>query len=97
MLLPGRLGVPFGVDTGIITAGIINAIFHLEKWEDGVNYTINRQPRGTHISEYTKTQRRWRHLTDEDLLELERNIEQRWKRLVYLAGYKSFDDGGQTK
>ena len=72
-------------------------IFPLFEVEDGVNYTINRQPRGTHISEYTKTQRRWRHLTDEDLLEFERNIEQRWKRLVYLAGYKSSDEGGQVK
>lgn len=56
--------------------------------ENGVNFTINRQPKGTLISKYIKPQRRFRYLSDEDLLQFERDIEQRWRRLLFLASYK---------
>jgi len=89
---PTGWGYPSNLTVELSRLAVDTKLFPVYEVENGVNYTINRQPKGTHISEYTKKQRRWRHLTDEDLVELERNIEKRWHRLLHLAAYKSLGD-----
>ena len=69
-------------------------IFPLFEVENGVKYTINKKPKGAPLTEYTKLQRRFRFLSEEDLRELENITEERWKRLQYLAGY---NNGGKDQ
>jgi len=86
---PTGWGYPAELTVELSRMAVDTKVFPVFEVENGVNYTINRQPKGTPISEYTKVQRRWRHLTDEDIQIYERNIEAKWNRLVYLAGFKS--------
>jgi len=93
---PTGWGYPSELTVELSRLAVDTKIFPIFEVEHGINYTINRQPGGVHISEYTKKQRRWRHLTDEDIAKFEGNIEQRWKRLVHIAAFKSPDDEEQT-
>ena len=94
---PTGWGYPSDLTVELSRLAVDTKLFPIFEVENGVNYTINRQPKGIPVSEYTKLQRRWRHLTDEDLLKYQKHVDERWERLVYLAGYKSSDDGGQAK
>ena len=62
-------------------------IFPLFEVENGVKYTINYQPKGLPISDYTKPQKRFRDMSAEDLKQYERDVEDRWQRLQFLASY----------
>jgi pyruvate/2-oxoacid:ferredoxin oxidoreductase beta subunit len=60
-------------------------VFPLFEVENGVKYTINRQPKGLPLAKYTEPQRRFRELDPEDMASFERFVEKRWERLCYLA------------
>ncbi len=55
--------------------------FFLYEVIDGIKYIINREPDGTPLKEYLKPQGRFKHLTDEVIEEMQRNIEQEWEIL----------------
>lgn len=61
--------------------------FPLYEVENGVKYTINHEPKGLPLSEYTNLQRRFRSMSAEDLAEFEKGVEDRWQRLKFLATY----------
>ncbi len=63
-------------------------VFPLFEVTDGVNMTVNYQPKGTPSVEYLRPQRRFREITDEQVAEFQKNVDRRWKRLLYLAAYK---------
>ncbi len=62
-------------------------IFPLFEVENGVTYTINKEPERLPIEEYTKHQGRYRHLTLLDLGALQKKIDDRWSRLNLLRNY----------
>jgi pyruvate ferredoxin oxidoreductase beta subunit/2-oxoisovalerate ferredoxin oxidoreductase beta subunit len=62
-------------------------VFPLFEVEDGA-ITINKQPKGIPLEEYVKIQGRYRHLTPEQLTQLQTSVEQRWNQLQYLAKYR---------
>jgi len=66
-------------------------VFPLFEVDNGVNMTINYQPKGTPLVEYLRPQRRFREITEEQVAEFQRNVDRRWKRLLYLAAYKDSD------
>ncbi|GAF82630.1 unnamed protein product [marine sediment metagenome] len=65
--------------------------FPLFEVVNGVDMTINYQPKGTPLAEYLRPQRRFREITEEQVAEFQRNVDERWERLLYLAAYKKSD------
>jgi pyruvate ferredoxin oxidoreductase beta subunit/2-oxoisovalerate ferredoxin oxidoreductase beta subunit len=59
-------------------------IFTLLEFEDGV-LTINREPRFTPVRDYMKIQGRFKHLTDEQIVSIERWVKAKWERDRALA------------
>ncbi|NLT35423.1 MAG: pyruvate synthase subunit beta [Gaiellales bacterium] len=60
------------VDTGL---------WPLYEVENGVKYTINRGPQGIPVSEYLKTQGRYKHLTPEMIEQIQRETDEAWELL----------------
>ncbi len=62
-------------------------LFPLFEIENGTKYTINRpkKDKGIPIEEYTKLQGRFKHLTEEDIKEMQQNIDRKWNRLQKLV------------
>ena len=54
-------------------------LFTLFEFEDGV-MRINREPRFSPVRDYLKAQGRFRHLTDEQVAEIEAWVRQKWER-----------------
>lgn len=85
---PTGWGSPAHLTIELSRLAVDTKVFPLFEVEEGVNFTINRQPEGVPISQYTKVQRRFSSFTAEELREFERSIEQTWQRLQFLASYK---------
>ncbi|OYT50339.1 2-ketoisovalerate ferredoxin oxidoreductase [Thermoplasmatales archaeon ex4484_36] len=60
---------------------VTSRAFPLYEVEEGI-YRVTMKPKKTPLKEYLMLQGRFRHLTDEDMKELERDIERRWKELL---------------
>ncbi|MCA9771384.1 MAG: hypothetical protein KC466_03190, partial [Myxococcales bacterium] len=57
-------------------------VFPLYEVEDGRRVTINHWPKGLPVERYTSLQGRFRHLNEEDLATIQRNVDRGWARLV---------------
>ncbi len=53
-------------------------LFPLYEVEDGIHYTINVQPKGASLKDYLMRQGRFRHMSDEHVASLQRQIEREW-------------------
>ncbi len=60
-------------------------IFPLYEVENGFDYTINKEPKGTPVEGYVKMQSRTRHMTPQQIDEFQANVDKRWDRLQRLA------------
>ncbi len=65
----------------IARLAVETGVFPLYEVENGVRYTINHQPPFTNITEYLNLQGRFRHLNEQQIDNMRRNIEREWKRL----------------
>ncbi len=61
-------------------------IFPLYEVENGVKYTINYMPKGYLVREYFKLQGRFKHLTDDDLEQIQEMVNEDWELLLRKAG-----------
>jgi len=57
--------------------------------ENGLRYTINYKPREYLVREYFKLQGRFRHLTDADLDEIQKMVDEDWALLLRKAGERA--------
>ncbi|ROR03014.1 3-methyl-2-oxobutanoate dehydrogenase subunit beta [Desulfosoma caldarium] len=78
--LPSELAVK------IARMAVQTNIFPLYEVENGVRYTINYMPKGYLVREYFKLQGRFKHLTDADLEEIQRMVDEDWELLLRKAG-----------
>lgn len=60
-------------------------VFPLYEVEDGRKYTINHMPRGLPVREYLARQGRYRNLTEEQVLAIQRETDDEWERLLRLT------------
>ena len=60
-------------------------LFPLYEIIDGKQYRITHEPQGIPVSEYTKIQGRYRHFTDDDVANLQRQADEEWDELVAKA------------
>ena len=70
----------------LVRLAVETGIFPLYEVEDGIHYTINYSPKGYLVNEYFKLQGRFKHLTDEDLEEIQEMVDEDWKLLLRKAG-----------
>jgi pyruvate/2-oxoacid:ferredoxin oxidoreductase beta subunit len=60
-------------------------VFPIYEVENGENYTINIEPRGTPIKDYLMAQGRFRHMKEKDIALIEAEVEKNWKWLLKQA------------
>jgi pyruvate ferredoxin oxidoreductase beta subunit/2-oxoisovalerate ferredoxin oxidoreductase beta subunit len=65
----------------IARLAVETGVFPLYEVEDGIRYTINHRPAFTNLTEYLNLQGRFRHLNEQQIENMRRNIEREWKRL----------------
>lgn len=57
-------------------------LFPLYEIIDGTDYRITHQPQGLPVREFTKIQGRYRHFTDDDVVALQKEVDEEWEQLV---------------
>lgn len=65
----------------IARLAVKTGVFPLYEVVNGIEYTINMEPDGTPVKEYLRLQGRFRHLSEEDIEEIQRNVEREWEIL----------------
>ncbi len=61
------------VDTGV---------FPLFEVEDGINYTMSKSTKSKPVEDYLKVQKRYRHLTPQDIELIQADVDLEWERLL---------------
>jgi pyruvate/2-oxoacid:ferredoxin oxidoreductase beta subunit len=57
-------------------------VFPLYEIENGTKYTINHQPRNLPVREYLQKQGRFKHLTEEQIGQIQAEVDEEWKLLM---------------
>ena len=78
--------LPSEMSVKIARMAVQTNIFPLYEVEDGVRYTMNFMPKGYLVNEYFRLQGRFKHLTDEDLAEIQEMVDEDWNLLLRKAG-----------
>ncbi|SHE55965.1 ketoisovalerate ferredoxin oxidoreductase, beta subunit [Desulfacinum infernum DSM 9756] len=78
--------IPSEMAIKIARMAVQTNIFPLYEVENGVRYTINYMPKGYLVREYFKLQGRFKHLTDNDLEQIQEMVNEDWELLLRKAG-----------
>lgn len=81
--------IPSEMSVKVARMAVQTNIFPLYEVEEGLRYTINLKPRGYLVREYFRLQGRFQHLTDRDLDEIQRMVDEDWELLLRKAGEKA--------
>jgi pyruvate/2-oxoacid:ferredoxin oxidoreductase beta subunit len=81
--------IPSEMSVKIARMAVQTNIFPLYEVEDGLRYTINYKPREYLVREYFKLQGRFRHLTDQDLDQIQQMVNEDWELLLRKAGERA--------
>jgi pyruvate ferredoxin oxidoreductase beta subunit/2-oxoisovalerate ferredoxin oxidoreductase beta subunit len=84
VLIPCLAGWGLGDDEAIASArlAVDTGMFPLYEVEHGHRYTMNQTTKTRPVKDYLKAQRRYRHLTAEELAEVQATVDKNWARLV---------------
>jgi pyruvate/2-oxoacid:ferredoxin oxidoreductase beta subunit len=78
--------IPSEMSIKIARMAVQTNIFPLYEVEDGIKYTINYKSKEYPVREYFKLQGRFKHLSDEDLEQIQEMVNEDWQRLLRKAG-----------
>jgi len=78
--------IPSEMSVKIARMAVQTNIFPLYEVEDGRWYTINYKPKEYLVREYFKLQGRFKHLTDQDLDQIQQMVNEDWELLLHKAG-----------
>lgn len=81
--------IPSEMSVRIARMAVQTNIFPLYEVENGLRYTINYKPREYLVREYFKLQGRFRHLTDADLDQIQKMVNEDWELLLRKAGERA--------
>jgi pyruvate/2-oxoacid:ferredoxin oxidoreductase beta subunit len=81
--------IPSEMSVKIARMAVQTNIFPLYEVEDGRKYTINYKPKEYLVREYFKLQGRFKHLTDQDLDQIQQMVNEDWELLLHKAGDRS--------
>lgn len=68
-------------------------VFPLFEVEQGTKYTLNLEPEPQPIETYLNAQKRYKHLTDAEKIQIQKHIDNKWHRLQWLSTYKGKSNG----
>jgi len=77
--------VPSEISVKISRLAVRSRVFPLYEIEDGMVYTIQEESRVVPVREYLKLQGRFNHLTEKDIEETQRRVDNAWERLLRRA------------
>lgn len=83
---PTGWGLPSELSIKIARMAVQTNIFPIYEVEDGLRYTINFMSKGYLVKEYFKLQGRFKHLTEEDLDQIQEMVNDDWELLLRKAG-----------
>ena len=97
ILIPCLAGWGLGDDEAITSArlAVDTGMFPLYEVEHGHCYTLNQTTKNRPVKDYLKSQSRYRHLTAEELDEIQAAVDKSWARLVQISA--SAEPGGPVK
>jgi pyruvate/2-oxoacid:ferredoxin oxidoreductase beta subunit len=78
--------IPSEMSVKIARMAVQTNIFPLYEVENGLRYTINYKPKEYLVREYFKLQGRFKHLTDQDLDQIQQMVNEDWELLLRKAG-----------
>ena len=83
MLVPCPTGwkTPSDISPELSILAVETNVFPLYEVEDGRKYTINREPRRLPVQEYLLRQGRYRHLKEEQIRQIQRDVNEEWEKL----------------
>jgi pyruvate/2-oxoacid:ferredoxin oxidoreductase beta subunit len=81
--------IPSEMSVKIARMAVQTNIFPLYEVEDGLRYTINYKPREYLVREYFRLQGRFRHLTDQDIDQIQQMVNEDWELLLRKAGERA--------
>ncbi len=64
-------------------------VFPLYEIEDGIRYRITYQPKGIPVREYLRLQDRFKHLSEEEIESIQKEVDWEWERLLGKAETQS--------
>lgn len=87
VLIPCLAGWGLGDDEAIASArlAVDSGVFPLYEVEDGQRYTLNQTTRTRSVRDYLQSQNRYRHLSAEELDEIQAMVDKSWTRLTERA------------
>jgi len=88
ILIPCLDGWGLADDAGIASArlAVDSAMFPLYEVEDGQRYTLNQTTKTRSVKDYLLMQKRYRHLTQEQLDVIQDDVDRCWERLLQRSG-----------
>jgi pyruvate/2-oxoacid:ferredoxin oxidoreductase beta subunit len=81
--------IPSEMSVKIARMAVQTNIFPLYEVEDGLRYTINYKPKEYLVREYFKLQGRFKHLTDQDLDQIQQMVNEDWELLLRKASERA--------
>ncbi len=78
-------GFPGDAAATMSRLAVQTGVFPLYEVEDGTKYTINHGPEGLPVETYISRQRRYRHLTAEQVSEIQKEVDENWAKLEGMA------------
>jgi pyruvate/2-oxoacid:ferredoxin oxidoreductase beta subunit len=87
VLIPCLAGWGLPDDAAIDAArlAVDTGVFPLYEVENGQHYTLNQTTRSRPVKDYITLQKRYRHVTDEELDNVQSAVDTNWARLVERA------------
>ncbi len=83
--LPDRMEIPEDLTVKSAMLAVETNLFPLYEIIDGVQYRITHDPKGLPVREYLKIQGRFRHLTEEAITGIQKDVDEQWARLTTLV------------
>ena len=74
-------GIPENAAVRVSRLAVDSGFFPLFEIEDGVRYTINHGSRGVPVREYLAAQKRFKHLGEEEIAEIQAEADDAWAML----------------
>lgn len=87
VLIPCLAGWGVADNAGIKVSrlAVESGVFPLYEVEDGYRYTLNHTEKTQSVDAYLAEQKRYRHLTDETIAEIQAGVDREWQRLKMKA------------
>jgi pyruvate ferredoxin oxidoreductase beta subunit/2-oxoisovalerate ferredoxin oxidoreductase beta subunit len=79
-------GIPDDRSLRIARLAVESRAWPLFEVEEGLRYTITREPAGIPVGEYLRAQQRYAHLTDGEVGEIQAEVDRRWQQLIRRTG-----------